>query len=1029
MIGTARVNDDDLDDLLVYDPATRSVEAWLLTSDGDVSVQPVLADLPTNLEPEGVLRGPEQAELHVDQPIQLRPGVRVLDTDPGFVSASQEGTQITVRYSQTPQLAAPGTMMVGSVEDHAFFGRVMNGFTAAEMPSLGPNDVVYSIESTDLADLILNGSFRYVGAPVAPEVEGSVQTVAQSSQKPPAPNWLDDLGVTCTGESGLRFDITEKSLPPLVSPVFELNMSGGQVQGGKVGLQFGGQAKLQVEASASAAATCVLEPDLKLLRVLRFSHPLPIPIPGVAQAIRVTHSLTPTVRFEAGVSAQLFKVTASVTATLEFQAGFEYKSGAWQGYSAFTAKAEPKFEMPLAQQLALNLSFKLVPYINWTMGIWGLGDRYLPQTTLQYELATQLSAAASGCWEGKVEHKLDLGVAWRLPYFNPLIAGCDPNAAHVPDSPVWNGASSPQLPDCRCSQWVHKEFDLFWASEYPAWQLASNDGRDPSRHRAAALDWYLNGRCVDAEVSLGRFPEFTQVGVPYLNVQTPPGTDGGDWSALVNKAWLAGNMNRGGRIYLATSPRSKRAYYKSPPGKPDEFTAARTVTYDEFDQLRRNGYALEELSNRDACLATVADQNANGQPQPLPPANAKCGVATRNVFFDKALGVAQFKKNLFEATLWRGSGSFLGAQVCASCQLSAPKPTVLCAEENAPSLRFRLAAADNTAGASGSGAAGSASGAAGSTNGSADNGAGGAGTAPVLAYDEVCAATTQALYRTSIGKVLEVSPLDNATVGDDDWYVNAWMSGVESSYGDAKADVSFEIPTDCPGPSGSPTEGSTGGPTLAYVPSRLEPYEPFGFSRYYTPITGGDARSALPKIKVSANRPGRYTITYLLRNARRSRVLGRFEVEVGTWRGIWQYTGTYESYTFGAGSFWCCEWTQPHTGSGCASRTVGIVSYQALELGSDIAPRPVTVGVKRQGNRQGCPYESTTEPPNAEVFSLQVDNFYSINNGSGAARVDGAMLCTGWDNGLPASSWATCAAQSTTSSPGTSSCISEWQCF
>lgn len=669
VVGAALVNGDDLDDLLVYDPATRSVEAWLLDGAGGVVVQPLLADLPANLEPAGVLRGPERDELVVDRPIELRAGVRVLDADPGFASAEHDGTQVTVRYGQASAPAEPGTMVVGSAADHGFFGRVAQRFTAAEMPSLGPHDVAYVLEPTDLSELIQNGAFRYVGVPAAPEPEGAVRTVAQGGPKPPVPSWLDSMGVKCKGEGGLKLEVVEKSLPPLVSPVLELDMAGGQIRGGKVGLQIGGQAKLKVEASAAAAATCVLEPDPKLARALRFSHPLPVPIPGLAQAIRVTHTLTPAARFEAAVSAQLVKASASVVATLEFQTGYEYKNSQWDSYSNFVAKAEPKFELPLAEQLALTLSFKVTPYVNWTMGVWNVGDRHLPQTTLQYELGAQLSASATGCWEGKVEHKLDLGVAWRLPYFNPQIAACDPNAAHVPATPPWNGAASPQLPDCRCSQWVHKEFDLFWAAEYPAWLAGGGQEADAARHRNAALDWFLNGRCVDAEISLGRFPEFSQVGVPYLDVKTPD-AKGGDWTALVNRAWLQGNINRGGRMYLATSPRQPRAYFKSPPEQPDVFTTERTITADEFDQLRRNGYALEELSNSDACYAVVVQDGQ--QPPPLSADRLKCGVASRSVFFDKALGAVQFRKTLFEATIARKSGSFVGAKVCAGCALSAP---------------------------------------------------------------------------------------------------------------------------------------------------------------------------------------------------------------------------------------------------------------------------------------------------------------------------------------------------------------------
>lgn len=162
-----------------------------------------------------------------------------------------------------------------------------------------------------------------------------------------------------------------------------------------------------------------------------------------------------------------------------------------------------------------------------------------------------------------------------------------------------------------------------------------------------------------------------------------------------------------------------------------------------------------------------------------------------------------------------------------------------------------------------------------------------------------------------------------------------------------------------------------------------------------------------------------------MRNSRKSRLLGRFIGEVGTWRGIWKYATTGEVYTDGAGSARCCEWTGP--GAGCGPRTTGSLSFRHLDLGSDVSPRQPRAGVYRYGNRDGCPYESSSEPPDAEVFSLKVENYYGINSGSGATKSDGATLRQGWDDGSPDSSWMACSKSVPDPAPlGDSVCTSQW---
>jgi hypothetical protein len=188
---------------------------------------------------------------------------------------------------------------------------------------------------------------------------------------------------------------------------------------------------------------------------------------------------------------------------------------------------------------------------------------------------------------------------------------------------------------------------------------------------------------------------------------------------------------------------------------------------------------------------------------------------------------------------------------------------------------------------------------------------------------------------------------------------------------------------------------------LAYVPSAIEPHEPFGFSRYYTALSGQGVHAPLPKIKVAANLPGRYTIKYLLRNARQSRVVGTSFVEVGMWRGIWKYTETRDLYTPGAGSIWCCSSSPNHTGSGCGQRTTGAVSYTSLEPGGDLAPRPIKAGVQRLGDREGCFTGSITEPPDAEAFSLKAVNYFGISSGAGGYQYDAPCSARASTRGCP----------------------------
>jgi len=95
--------------------------------------------------------------------------------------------------------------------------------------------------------------------------------------------------------------------------------------------------------------------------------------------------------------------------------------------------------------------------------------------------------------------------------------------------------------------------------------------------RATALEWYTRSYCGAGDVPLGRYAEFTQTGLPYLNV-VPLSA----WTSNVNNAWLQGNIDSGGSFLIATDPRyvvqSSTGYVVGPPGRPAPSDSPKNVT-------------------------------------------------------------------------------------------------------------------------------------------------------------------------------------------------------------------------------------------------------------------------------------------------------------------------------------------------------------------------------------------------------------------------------------------------------------------
>ncbi|MDX2022575.1 MAG: hypothetical protein SF187_20225 [Deltaproteobacteria bacterium] len=274
------------------------------------------------------------------------------------------------------------------------------------------------------------------------------------------------------------------------------------------------------------------------------------------------------------------------------------------------------------------------------------------------------------------------------------------------------------------------------------------------------------------------------------------------------------------------------------------------------------------------------------------------------------------------------------------------------------------------------------------------------GQAPSILYpeDDSCPTLEPQTYYTGVGRPV-VMPVLGAVASDDDWYFNMWVSEGDEDAATVKLQVPVVRNLIIDGKLILKVQPESAA-SLEWVQASREPQQPVSFVR--------DRGTAKPNASFQANKPGKYTLTYTLRNSRAGRRVGKITVEVGRWKGLWETEDhSADNPDFGG---WCRADVVGGKGFGVQNRYLG---YTVLDLGSDQAPLSVQGGtrVSPGGTCGSGPITETLGKigmEDAGIFSLWKDAYTGATGHSHAQVSVGKLVCVGFDKGAADDSWAMC---------------------
>jgi hypothetical protein len=486
-------------------------------------------------------------------------GTNVLlpEQDPAFGYALVHRDFLELVYSsKTAAPPTPGRVLVGGA---------MNGYlrTAAAVTPTGPS--TYRVDTTPatLADLFPNGNVD-LSLPAADSPGAALHTLNEGERTGQSASAITGsnvvvsfplaLGSVCSASIAAQVQVAPK-VSLAFTPNVSLVLDGGTVKSAVIQATLAGSAGIEVTVSGAVNGSC--SATFSNIPAIQWDERHVFTVGNVPVPVVIEHEVRPIIHLDAtaNVSAGSFTASAQGDAALTFGANYDGQqwNGVWNPSLKTSAGVTVQGPGAATARLAANVT------LAWSMKLYGVaGPRLsvslLPSATFGVDPSTcEWTATADFSMEG------ELGIT---------VSNC------VGGIPVDQAA-------------VEASFNKHFGT------LGGNE-------RDIALDWYTRSYCA-GDVSLGRFPEYTQTGLPYLNVPT-------GWTANVNAAWVQGNADAAGTFVLATDDRyvvASAPGYSVPPGRsralwgdmtkdpvtgqpiPPVPCGQRTVTADELDQLKR----------------------------------------------------------------------------------------------------------------------------------------------------------------------------------------------------------------------------------------------------------------------------------------------------------------------------------------------------------------------------------------------------------------------------------------------------------
>ena len=303
----------------------------------------------------------------------------------------QVGTDRIVYMDDLSPPPSIGDIVAGS-SNGGYLRRVV-----AEAPPQNGGRAFYT-EQASLDEAIHDGHFAVTG-----------DAIASMSMEPESPEARRQL-VECSSSAQIPFEVE-----PTFEPTFsiEMNFGDGELQFAKVVVDGSFAISAKLDLSGGAEAKCMLDilsrfPAVRSVLDIEYTNTYWVGFPLV-----VTHTLSPVLFFDIGLSATAGGPVLVSTSKVDFEMGAEYIDGSWDKIWTF----EPSYALdseyiPAALQLSTGLTAGLEYHLK-------LYDITGPQAQFTYEVSSRkMIGTSERCFD--VDEVVEWSAGWtvEVPIFD-----------------------------------------------------------------------------------------------------------------------------------------------------------------------------------------------------------------------------------------------------------------------------------------------------------------------------------------------------------------------------------------------------------------------------------------------------------------------------------------------------------------------------------------------------------------------------------------------------------------------------------